>query len=122
MKVANFLPATVMLMLLGAACAGPPYVQELNIANPTDYDVVVDLMADGSSSRLALGIVPKGETALREQVLDPGEQWTFRFHYNGNEAGEASVARAQLQEAGWRFTIPPEVGERLRAAGVPPSL
>lgn len=99
-----------------AACQSTSYVDRIEIVNPTEYDLQVAMQGDGGSG-LRLGIAKKGEDAVREQVIDMGDLWTFTFSYLGEDAGSASVKRDELQSAGWRFVIPQQVGERLREEG-----
>jgi len=54
-------------------------------------------------------------------LIDQGREWIFRFTSCGYDAGEARVTREQLRRDGWRFTVPPEVAQRLQMAGVVPS-
>jgi hypothetical protein len=103
-----------------AACASPSYVDRIEIVNPTEYDLVVAVKGTETAD-LRLGIAKKGEGSIREQVIDMGEDWTFTFSYLGEQAGEASVDRSELERVGWRFVIPEEVGERLKQRGVQPS-
>lgn len=110
-----------LLAVFGSACDGASYVQELNIENPTDYNLQVDVGREGSSSRLQLGNVGKDSIGVREEVLDFGDRWTFGFRYQGEEAGSVSVDRQQLEEDGWTLVIPEDVGNRLKDNGVPPS-
>jgi hypothetical protein len=57
----------------------------------------------------------------KEQVIDMGSVWTFRFRYLGDDVGQVSVPRSDLEAQKWRFVIPEEMGRRLQEQGVPPS-
>lgn len=97
----------------------PTFVPRLHIVNPTVFQVEVDLRAERAGDQwLALGGIRRESTRTTEEILDPGARWLFRFSYGGVEAGQLAITRAELQGAGWSLTIPPEVGERLLAAGL----
>jgi len=115
----------VLLMFLSTmllyGCASASYIPKIEIENPTEYDLLVDVRATEDASRLQLGIAKKGRALVTEQVVDLGENWIFTFEYLGEEAGSASVKRSELESAQWKFVIPEEVGNRLRERGVPAS-
>jgi hypothetical protein len=114
------LPALLLAGLL-YACTTASYIPKIEIENPTDYDLLVDVRGENDASRLHLGIVKKGRGSVTEQVIDLGEEWIFTFEYLGEEAGSASVKRSELESAHWKFVIPREVGNRLKEKGVPAS-
>jgi hypothetical protein len=98
----------------------PSFVSEVTVVNPTVYEVSVELGGD-HGGHLDPGTIRREHTATFEEVIDQGPRWVVRFSYGGVPAGEVSLSRAQLAAAGWRITVPPEVGERLRLAGLRPS-
>ena len=114
------LPISFLAVLL-YACSSASYVPKIEIENPTDYDLLVNVRGTEDASRLQLGIVKKGRAFVTEQVIDLGENWIFTFEFLGEEAGSASVNRSELEGAQWKFVIPEEVGNRLREKGVPAS-
>ncbi len=65
------------LTLLAAAC-NQPRVQ-LTVRNPTAYPVDVELTGTDLEGRLRLGLVPAGSEKVFLEVLDAGEEWSFRF-------------------------------------------
>jgi len=96
----------------------PAVVHHLAIANPTLFQVEVDVRTEAEGALwLPLGGIRRESTRTVEEVLDQGPRWVFRFSYGGYETGELAISRAELRRAGWRLTIPSEVGERLAAAG-----
>lgn len=114
------LPLGLLAVLL-YGCTSASYVPKIEIENPTDYDLVVDVRGGDDSSRLQLGIAKKGRGSVTEQVIDLGEDWVFTFEYLDEEAGSVSVKRSELERAHWKFVIPTEVGNRLKEKGVPAS-
>lgn len=70
---------------------------------------------------LELGIAERMSDTVREQVIDVGSRWRFRFEYLGQDVGEVSVNRSQLVRDSWRIVIPEDIGRRLEGAGVRPS-
>lgn len=99
----------------------PSFVPRLTVANPTPYNVEIDVTGADGDGWLNLGGVRRESTKHLYEVIDHGDRWIFRFHYGGVEAGQMAVPGDQLRAGGWRMRIPPEVGDRLRAAGLAPS-
>jgi hypothetical protein len=105
-----------------AACSGTPAtVDRLTVVNPTDYDLDVHVMGGDREVWVPLAIVAARSEDVVEDVIDQGDQWTFRFLHWGDSLAERSLGRAELERNGWRVDVPPEVGERLRELGRPPS-
>jgi len=100
----------------------PRVVGRVGVANPTVYSVDVDVRGADPTSWLDLGSVQRESTRNSYEVIDQGRQWMFRFSYAGEEVGMVAISRAQLKAGGWRIAIPPDVGDRLAAAGTPPSV
>ncbi len=127
-SVSQALLAVVAVAVLAAgvlaaseAMGLPTFVPRLSVINPTPYDVEIDVTGRGGGSWLNLGGVPRESTKPLYELIDQGDQWLFRFHYAGVDAGEMSVRRDDLRAGDWRVTIPAAVGDRLRAGGVSPS-
>jgi hypothetical protein len=99
------------------------YVDRVVIVNPTPYDLRVNVKGTGDRGPLSLGIARHNAETVLEQVIDMGDRWTFLFSYlQDEEVGEASVNREELSRNRWRFVIPEEIGKRLEARGVRPSV
>jgi hypothetical protein len=111
----------VGLLVSSRVTSGPSAVPELTIANPTLYQVDVDVTGADRSGWLPLGSVRRESEQTVQDVIDPGQQWVFRFRYGGRDAGELTLSRDDLRAAGWRITVPQAVGDRLRDEGVGPS-
>ena len=110
------------LLLVGRLTGGEPsFVAEVTVVNPLVYKVNVDVKAPGDDGWSDLGTVRRETAKTIEQVVDEGLRWTFRFTYGGELGGEMTVDRSQLRADGWRVTVPAEVGDRLRQAGLRPS-
>ena len=117
---------TVAVVVLLAALTislsrGPSFVPRVTIDNPTVYRLQVDVGSPGESGGLNLGVLPRAGATTVEEVVDRGESWEFRFSYGGQTGGAVTVSRDQLDQEGWRLTVPLQVEERLREAGLPPS-
>lgn len=97
----------------------PPTVDRLTISNPTVYDIHV-AVGDGDGSWMPVITVGHGNTATTADVIDQGDVWEFRFRGQGRAGGELTISRDDLETAGWRLTIPAEVGEQLAELGAPP--
>lgn len=112
----------IPVFLAARLTAGEPsFVPEVTIENPLVYKVNVDVKAPGDDGWSDLGTVRRETTKTIEEVVDQGRTWTFRFTYGGELGGEVTVDRPQLRADGWRVTVPPDVGDRLRQAGMRPS-
>lgn len=110
------------LLLVGRLTGGEPsFVAEVTVVNPSVYKVNVDLKAPGDEGWSKLGTVRRETSKTIEQVVDEGPLWTFRFTYGGEPGGEVTISRAQLRSEDWRLSVPADVGERLRQAGLRPS-
>ncbi len=110
------------LAVLVAACSGsPPTVERITIANPTDYELDVDVTGPDQEGWLPLALVEARSDDVVEEVIDQGKVWTFRFLHWGDPVGEVSLTRAELERNGWRVGVPGEVEERLQQLGRPTS-
>lgn len=115
--------AFVVALLWLAACSGPPpRVDRITIVNPTGYDLDVDVAGPERASWLPVAIVEARSERVAEEVIDQGQMWVFRFRHWGDPVGELSLARAELEVAGWRVEVPGEVEERLQGLQRPPSI
>lgn len=118
----------LVVLLLGAAttllasCSGPPpTVERITIANPTGYDLDLQVSDPDREGWLPAGIAEAGAQQISEEVIDQGEIWVFRFLHWGDPVGELEITRSELERNGWRLEVPEEVAERLRQMGRPTS-
>jgi hypothetical protein len=110
------------LLVVDRLTAGDPsFVRGVTVVNPLVYKINVDVKAPDGDGWSGLGTVRRETTKTVEQVVDQGPAWNFRFSYGGELGGEMTVGRPQLAADGWRVTVPPDVGDRLRQAGLRPS-
>jgi hypothetical protein len=110
------------LALLAVACSGPPpTVETITIANPTAYDLDVEVTDRDRDGGLPVAIVEAGSEDVVHEVIDQGEVWIFRFRHFGDPVGELSLTRGELERNGWRVEVPAEVEERLQQLGRPTS-
>jgi hypothetical protein len=99
----------------------PTFVERVEIRNPTGYDLNVDVTGAGRDGWLPISVATGGgTTTVTNDVVDQDDTWIFRFTYAGRHAGEIRLTRAQLEGNNWRFVVPDQVAERLRANGVLP--
>ena len=111
-----------LLLLIMPALRLPASVDAISITNPHPWHVEVEVGQPDGSGWIGLGQVVRDKTRTFHSVIDPGDQWMFRFAYGGIHRGEVTISRADLKQAGWKLTIPDEFAERMRAADEAPSL
>jgi hypothetical protein len=111
----------VGLAVIKEATRLPAFVPRLTVVNQTQYQVEVDVTGEERDGWLSLGGIRKGSTKRMFEIIDQGDRWVFRFHYGGEDGGELTVTAAELRADRWQVTIPPQVGDRLLAAGMTPS-
>ncbi len=95
--------------------------QRLTVHNPTPYLINIDVTGAQRDGWLDVGSFGRERNWSVEELADQGRQWVFRFSYGGVAGGELVIRRDQLARDGWKVTVPREVRERLRAAGLPES-
>ena len=120
--IRRVLAAPVVVFVLLACSGPPPTVDRIVIANPTDYLLGVQVTRRDLDGWLPVTLVEPRSESVAQEVIDQGEVWIFRFLHWGDEVGEFSVTRAELERNGWRVTVPEQVEERLRNLGRPPSV
>lgn len=110
-----------LLRLVLPALRLPAYADAVTISNPHVWHAEVDVGRPDGSRWIGLGHVGREATRTFRSVIDPGEEWMFRFAYGGTVRSQVVVSRAELERAGWKLTIPDEFAERMRAAGETPT-
>lgn len=111
----------VLFVVLRLSSDEPSFVGRVTIVNPHVYKVNVEVKGPEGARWTELGTVRRETDKAIEEVADQGSLWVFRFSYGGEQGGEIAVSRTALETSGWRVTVPPEVGERFRQAGLQPS-
>jgi len=109
--------AALIVAVAVPALGVPAHVDEVTVDNPHPWAVVVDVTDADRDAWLALGGVRRNREQGFGEVLDQGDEWTFRFTYAGEQA-TVTVSGADLERADWRVSVPDELGERLGAADV----
>jgi len=97
---------------------GPRFIPAITVVNPTPYSLQVDVQAPGERSHLGLGRTRLESTRDFLEVMDQGPEWVFLFSHAGHDGGQLTASRDQLQRDSWRVTVPDQVGERFRDAGL----
>jgi hypothetical protein len=115
------LVALAIVALGAASCGSPSFVDTVTVANPYEYNVQAEV-SNGRSGWLNLGEVSRESEETRQQVIDMGQRWVFRFSFRDLEPVEVSLSRSDLASAGWRVAVPETLAEMLRSRGEPPSL
>jgi hypothetical protein len=111
-----------MLFLFVSSCSGPaPVVDGITIANPTAYDLDVEVTDEDRDGWLPVAIVEAESEDIVPAITDQGEVWIFRFRHFGDPVGELSFTRTELERNGWRVEVPAEVEDRLQQLGRPTS-
>ena len=100
---------------------GPARIDRLTVANPTDYDVTIQLATSPNGAWLPLAVLGQRSTRDFRDVIDQGDDWVFRFRAQGQDAGDVTISLADLAAAGWQMTIPASAATQLQALGVPAS-
>ena len=110
-----------LLLVVRLTGGEPSFVSEVTVDNPLVYKVNVQVRPGDGDGWSGLGTVRRETSKTVEEVVDQGPTWTFRFTYGGQLGGEMTVSRSELRADGWRILVPPDVGDRLRQAGLRPS-
>jgi hypothetical protein len=114
--------ALLALWLWVRISAGPSMVSRIAISNDTDYTVSVEVAGPSLEGWMAIGSAASRQVTVFQQVIDQGGTWTFRVGAQGHDGGQFTVSRADLVGSGWRVSLPPTIGPRLKAAGTSPDL
>jgi hypothetical protein len=115
------LAAAVGLTSLIGQSSGPKTIARITFENPTPYALDVEVGSGTAGGWTSAGSVRQQSTAEVSEVIDQGDVWVFRFDSQGESGGELRLSRTELEAAGWRVSIPADVGTRLANAGAPPS-
>ena len=113
--------ALVLTLLFRSLLPSVPFVERVTVVNSTVFHLEVEVSGDHDDGWLVLGAVGREQTQDFTAVLDQGRRWAFRFSSGGEQGGQFVLSRDELDRSGWRVTVPPEVGERLRGSGLLPS-
>lgn len=114
--------ALFLCVLLLGGCDNVSFVDRVVLVNPTDYNVLVDVKGANDTSWLSLGIANRNAETVKEEVIDQGATWVFRFSYAREDLGQDRISRSDLVKNRWRYEIPERVGEILKEKGYAPSI
>lgn len=116
---------TVVAVIVGAAIVAAlnvlladPARVDLQVDNPTEYDVNVDVRPAQGGNRLGLGTVSAGSSRPFGLVIDQGDRWLFEFSYGGVDASPVEVSRETVTTG--TVVVPDSVEAEFRAAGLTP--
>ena len=106
------------MAIVTPAIRTPPHVDRLTIDNPHPWDVHVEATDADRDGWVGIARVGRDDRHTVESVLDQGDTWVIRFSYAGQSA-ESRLDRAELERDDWQVTVPDQLADRLRAAGIP---
>jgi hypothetical protein len=118
--VIGALACAALLAVVMPALRVPPQVDRLTVENPHPWGITVTATGvgrDGTDGWHAIGALERESDQSFLRLMDQGDRWMFRFSYAGEHA-DLSVTAAQLEEDGWRITVPDRLAADLRAAGI----
>jgi len=115
-----FTCAAALATALSLVILDEPDRFDVEISNPTAYEISVSVSDGSGGGELALVTLEPGAARSASDVMDQGGLWVFTFRAHGRDGGELRLDRAQLAEAGWQLPVPAEVVQRLEAAGAHP--
>lgn len=115
------LAAIALFVVVTRLLAVPNFIERISFENPTVYDISIEAAGPDREGWSAIATARREATTAAEEIPDIGDEWVFRFSAQGDSGGELRLTRAQLASDDWRIHIPESVGERLQAAGAPPS-
>jgi hypothetical protein len=116
------LTCLLLLIVLLGGCDDVSQVERIVLINPTEYDLLVDVRSADEASWLGLGIAKRKAETVRQEVIDQGETWVFRFSYVGEKLAEDRISRSDLVGNRWRYEIPERFGQILKEKGYAPSI
>jgi hypothetical protein len=111
----------VAAVALGQRLPAPTKAPTITIDNPTDYAMTIEASGSGHEGWVGIVIVEARGTTTATEVVDQGSNWSLRITSQGHVFDEIEVSREQLSDAGWRYTVPSDIGDQLAEAGVPQS-
>jgi hypothetical protein len=112
--------AAVALAIAGRHLTTDAPVARVEVANPSEYGIKVEVANADGGSALPVGVAAPRTTSVFEDVLDQGDTWLVRFSLL-DHAVEQRVARDALREARWHLDVPAELITELREAKVTPT-
>ena len=111
--------AAGLAILVGLLIAPRGDRVDLEVVNPTKYEITVEVSDQPDGSRTRVTTLAPGVTRTVFEVADQGDTWVFLFTGQGKDGGVLTVSAADLAASGWRLEIPVDVGEALAQQGAP---
>jgi hypothetical protein len=112
---------TVGALWVAQSLLAMPDKVAVTVANPTEYDVDVEVRAPDAAAVTVFGRIERGSTRTQPNLLDPGEEWLISFRHEGSDLGELRMSDAELDDLGHTIEVPSEVAAEALAAGLTPS-
>jgi hypothetical protein len=106
------LAVAIFLPVLGS----PATIDHVTIQNSGVWPVSVAISSTDSLDWLPLGPAVSGSTTVPD-VIDPGAMWVVRFS-NGDVVYTERVDRSALAAAHWHLSVPSQVENAIRLAGI----
>ena len=110
--------AAALLTAVSSALLGPDRV-DVDLRNPTAYEITVGVRDGPDGSLLLLGTLAPGSDRTFTGVLDRGDDWRFEFSYAGVDAGVMDLEEPAAIEA--PVVVPDDVADVLEREGLDPS-
>ncbi|MDP9403822.1 MAG: hypothetical protein M3P85_10975 [Actinomycetota bacterium] len=105
------------MITAGRLMQEPTFIREITVENPTRYDIEIQVTDGDRDGGVSLGTARRASTSTFQEIYDQGDVWIFRFTAQGEEGGELSITRTELERTSWHVEIPEAVGDELRAKG-----
>jgi hypothetical protein len=106
------LAVAIFLPVLGS----PATIDHVTLQNSGAWPVSVAISSTDSLDWLPLGPAVSGSTTVPD-VIDPGAMWVVRFS-NGDVVYTERVDRSTLAAAHWHLSVPSQVENAIRLAGI----
>ena len=98
-----------LLLRVEHSLRGAPKVPQVEVLNRSDLLVDVDVSGASREGWLEVATARPGTVTTTRDVVDQGDTWYFRFRWAGIDGGELRMSRAELEDAGWRISVPDRV-------------
>jgi hypothetical protein len=105
-----------VLALVRAAVGDSVHHVTVRVDNQAGLAVQVDAL-NPAGDRVGLGEAEPGTLATFQEIPDTGASWTIVAAYGGQEVHRETVARTDLADRNWTFTIPATATDALEQAG-----
>jgi|SRR5579871_5594646 len=94
----------------------PKTVSRVTFVNNSSYDIATSVADAPGSATMELGTAKAHSSTDFNDIVDQGNTWVFHFAGVGGDAGEVTIARADLARGQWRVVIPEAVVQHIAAA------